>query len=223
MEQLTLFDNRETSNPLASRMRPESLAEFTGQKHLLGEEKLLRKLIERALNSPKGFGYIQVDISKEMLSAIAQFASEDVGLADSNALQVAVAAYQASHFIGMPECSVNLSHAVVYLSTAPKSNALYAAYEQVKTDALERLAEPVPLWLRNAPTRLMEDLHYGEGYQYAHNTEEKLTLMECMPESLKGRTYYRPTSQGQEKHIKERLKQIQAWKNDNSLKNKDEM
>lgn len=435
MEQLSIFDNRETANPLASRMRPESLKEFVGQKHLLGKGKLLRQLIEqdkipsmifwgppgvgkttlasiiakkthavfidfsavtsgikeikdvmkgaeenrrmgmktllfvdeihrfnkaqqdaflpyvekgsitligattenpsfeingallsrckvfvlqplsqedleellkRALKSQKGYGYIKVDIQPEMISAIARFAngdartalntlemavlngeltaektivskeileqciskksllydkngeehynlisalhksmrnsdpdaalywlarmleagenplyvarrlirfaSEDVGMADSNALQVAVAAYQASHFIGMPECNVNLSHAVVYLSTAPKSNALYAAYEQVKEDAAVRIAEPVPLQLRNAPTKLMEELQYGEGYEYAHDTEEKLTVMECMPEALEGRRYYRPTGQGQEKQVKKRLEQIQAWK-----------
>ena len=141
-----------------------------------------------------------------------RFASEDVGMADSNALTVAVAAYQASHFIGMPECSVNLSHAVVYLSMAPKSNALYMAYEQVKEEAANRIAEPVPLQLRNAPTKLMEELHYGDGYEYAHNVEEKLTVMECMPESLRGRKYYRPTVQGEEKQVKERLEQIEAWK-----------
>ncbi|MBD5543469.1 MAG: replication-associated recombination protein A [Lachnospiraceae bacterium] len=435
MEQLSIFDNRETANPLASRMRPETLEEFAGQKHLLGEGKLLRQLIEqdrissmifwgppgvgkttlasiiakktnavfvdfsavtsgikeikdvmkgaeenrrmgmktvvfvdeihrfnkaqqdaflpyvekgsitligattenpsfeingallsrckvfvlqplskedleelleRAFKSQKGYGYIQVDILPEMLSAIAQFAngdartalntlemavlngeltaektivtkeileqciskksllydkngeehynlisalhksmrnsdpdaalywlarmleagenplyvarrlvrfaSEDVGMADSNALLVAVAAYQASHFIGMPECNVNLSHAVVYLSMAPKSNALYTAYEQVKEDAVGRIAEPVPLQLRNAPTKLMEELHYGKGYEYAHNAEEKLTAMECMPESLKGRKYYRPTVQGAEKQVKEKLEQIEAWK-----------
>ncbi len=99
-----------------------------------------------------------------------RFASEDIGIADSQALPLAVAAYQASHFNGMPECSVNLAQAVVYLSMAPKSNALYMAYEACKKDALEQLAEPVPLQLRNAPTGLMKELHYGEGYQYAHDT-----------------------------------------------------
>ena len=127
-----------------------------------------------------------------------RFASEDIGMADSRALEVAVAAYQASHFIGMPECNVTLTHAVVYLSMAPKSNSLYVAYEHAKTDAQKMLAEPVPLVIRNAPTRLMKDLHYGEGYQYAHNAAEKLTDMQCLPDSLQGRTYYRPTDQGSE-------------------------
>ena len=146
-----------------------------------------------------------------------RFASEDVGMADSRALEVAVAAYQASHFIGMPECNVNLTHAVVYLSLAPKSNALYTAYESCKKDAQEMLAEPVPLQLRNAPTQLMKDLHYGEGYQYAHDTSEKLTHMECMPKSLAHRNYYRPTGQGEEAAAKKRLEDINNWKNDSHI------
>src|SRR5699024_3894695 len=125
-----------------------------------------------------------------------RFASEDIGMADSRALEVAVAAYQARHFTGTPECHVTRPHAVVYLSMAPKSNSLYVAYEHAKTDAQKMLAEPVPLVIRNAPTRLMKDLHYGEGYQYAHNAAEKLTDMQCLPDSLQGRTYYRPTDQG---------------------------
>ena len=112
-----------------------------------------------------------------------RFASEDVGMADSRAIEIATAVYQACHFIGMPECSVHLTHAVTYLSLAPKSNALYVAYETAKHDALEMLDEPVPLQIRNAPTRLMKDLHYGEGYQYAHDTEDKLTTMKCLPDA----------------------------------------
>ena len=141
-----------------------------------------------------------------------RFASEDVGMADSRALEIAVAAYQASHFIGMPECSVNLTHAVVYLSMAPKSNALYTAYESAKRDAEKMLAEPVPLIIRNAPTKLMQELHYGEGYEYAHNTADKLTAMQCLPDSLKDRKYYRPTGEGSEARVRERLRQIEAWK-----------
>lgn len=150
-----------------------------------------------------------------------RFASEDVGMADSRALEIAVAAYQASHFIGMPECSVNLTHAVTYLSLAPKSNALYAAYESAKRDALEMLAEPVPLHIRNAPTRLMQELHYGEGYQYAHDTEEKLTDMQCLPDALAGRCYYKPTQQGSEAKVSQRLEQIKNWKKhrQNSMEN----
>ena len=143
---------------------------------------------------------------------VTRFASEDVGLADPRALEIAVAAYQACHFIGMPECSVHLTEAVVYMSLAPKSNALYTAYEQAKKDALSHLAEPVPLVIRNAPTKLMQELDYGKGYQYAHNTREKLTSMQCLPDSLLGREYYRPTEQGLEARYKERLLQIKDWK-----------
>lgn len=141
-----------------------------------------------------------------------RFASEDVGLADSQALTVAVAAYQAAHFIGMPECNVNLAQAVVYLSMAPKSNALYKGYEECRLDAKRMIAEPVPLQLRNAPTKLMEELHYGEGYRYAHSTEEKLTRMQCLPDSLAGREYYQPTGQGKEAALKEKLEQVKRWK-----------
>ena len=143
---------------------------------------------------------------------VIRFASEDVGMADSRALEIAVAAYQACHFIGMPECSVHLTHAVVYLSLAPKSNALYIAYESAKKDALTQLSEPVPLVIRNAPTRLMKELDYSKGYQYAHDTADKLTNMQCLPDSLEGREYYHPTEQGSESKYKTRLAQIKAWK-----------
>ena len=146
---------------------------------------------------------------------VTRFASEDVGLADPRALELSIAAYQACHFIGMPECSVHLTEAVVYLSLAPKSNALYMAYEHAKKDALNDLAEPVPLVIRNAPTRLMKELDYGKGYQYAHDTEEKLTDMQCLPDSLKEREYYRPTKQGLEAKLRERLLRIKEWKKDN--------
>ena len=143
---------------------------------------------------------------------VTRFASEDVGLADPRALELAVAAFQACHLIGMPECSVHLTQAVVYLSLAPKSNSLYLAYERAKKDALTQLAEPVPLVIRNAPTRLMQELDYGKGYQYAHDTAEKLTNMQCLPDSLLDREYYRPTDQGVEGRFKTRLGQIKAWK-----------
>lgn len=141
-----------------------------------------------------------------------RFASEDVGMADSNALQVAVAAYQACHFLGMPECDVHLTHAVVYLSMTAKSNALYMACEMAKKDVRTLPAEPVPKQICNAPTRLMKELDYGKNYEYAHDTEEKLTRMQCLPDSLAGRRYYRPGVQGREKAVKERLEQILAWK-----------
>ena len=143
---------------------------------------------------------------------VVRFASEDVGLADPRALEMAVAAYQACHFIGMPECSVHLTQVVVYLSLAPKSNSLDVAYALARQDALSQLAEPVPLVIRNAPTRLMKELDYGKGYQYAHDTQDKLTNMQCLPDSLLGREYYRPTDQGLEGRCKARLEQIKEWK-----------
>lgn len=143
---------------------------------------------------------------------VTRFASEDIGLADPKALEIAVAAYHACHFIGMPECSVHLTQAVVYMSVAPKSNALYMAYEHAKRDAAKMLAEPVPLVIRNAPTKLMQELNYGKGYQYAHNTAEKLTNMQCLPDSLLGTEYYKPTTQGLEARVKARLDEIKRWK-----------
>ena len=143
---------------------------------------------------------------------VTRFASEDVGLADPRALEIAVAAYHACHFIGMPECSVHLTEAVVYMSIAPKSNAMDVAYHLASEDARKNLAEPVPLVIRNAPTKLMRDLNYGKGYQYAHDTKDKLTNMQCLPDSLKDRIYYHPTEQGLEVKYKERLKQIKDWK-----------
>ncbi len=141
-----------------------------------------------------------------------RFASEDVGMADSRALSVAVAAYQACHFLGMPECDVHLAHAVVYLSMASKSNSLYMACEAVKKDVKELPAEPVPLQIRNAPTKLMKELDYGKGYQYAHDTEEKLTRMQCLPDALAEKKYYRPGTAGEERVVKERLEEIAEWK-----------
>lgn len=144
---------------------------------------------------------------------LVRFASEDVGMADSQALQIAVAAYQACHFLGVPECDVHLAHAVVYLSMAPKSNALYRACLSARDDVRAMPAEPVPLQICNAPTKLMEELHYGEGYVYAHDTEEKLSRMQCLPDALAGRRYYHPTDQGKERQVRERLEEILAWKN----------
>ena len=143
---------------------------------------------------------------------VVRFAAEDVGLADPQALPLAVAAYQACHFIGMPECNVHLAEAVIYLSLAPKSNAADVAYLSAKKDAIEQLAEPVPLVIRNGVTKLMRELNYGKGYQYAHDTKDKLTDMQCLPDSLIDREYYRPTTQGEEKRFKERLARIKEWK-----------
>ena len=143
---------------------------------------------------------------------VTRFASEDIGLADPRALEIAVAAFQACHMIGMPECTVHLTEAVVYMALAPKSNAMYAAYETAKKDALEQLAEPVPLVIRNAPTKLMQQLHYGEGYQYAHDTPDKIANMQCLPDSLLGREYYHPTEEGVEGRFRARLDAIKEWK-----------
>ena len=237
--------------------------------HALTEDELTT-LLSRALTDCRGFGMQQVCISDEMLHAIANFANGDARTAlstlemvvlngeldengavtvteetleqctakksllydkkgeehynlisalhksmrnsDPQALSIAVAAYQACHFIGMPECSVHLTQAVVYMSLAPKSNALYMAYEHAKLDAAEQLAEPVPLVIRNAVTELMGALDYGKGYQYAHDTEEKIAHMQCLPDSLLDRQYYQPTTQGQEAAYKKRLEQIKDWR-----------
>ncbi|MBQ4233952.1 MAG: replication-associated recombination protein A, partial [Firmicutes bacterium] len=128
------------------------------------------------------------------------------------ALELCVAAFQACHLIGMPECSVHLTEAVVYCSLAPKSNAMDVAYMKAKKDAQENLAEPVPLHIRNAVTTLMKNEGYGRGYKYAHDYEDKLTAMSCLPDSMKDRVYYEPTTQGVEGRFKERLEQIKKWK-----------
>ena len=143
---------------------------------------------------------------------VLRFAAEDVGLADPRAMEVGVAAYQACHFIGVPECNVHLAEAVVYMSLASKSNAMEMATMEAR-EAIEKEPDaPVPLHIRNAPTKLMKDLNYGKGYQYAHDYAEKMTEMTCLPDELKGRRFYHPTDQGQEARYKERLEQILAWK-----------
>ena len=136
---------------------------------------------------------------------LVRFASEDVGLADPQALPLAVAAADATHQLGMPEANTALAQATVYLATAPKSNAVYTAYGNAARDATEDVAEPVPLHLRNAPTRLMKSLGYGKGYQYAHDAADVITGMDCLPERLQGRQYYRPTQRGYEKTLTDRL------------------
>lgn len=143
---------------------------------------------------------------------VTRFAAEDVGLADPRAMEQAVAAYHACHFIGMPECSVHLTQAVLYLSLAPKSNAVDVAYMEAKKDALTQLSEPVPLNIRNGVTKLMREVGYGKGYIYAHDTKDKIADMQCLPDSLLGREYYHPTVQGAEYRFKERLEQIKKWK-----------
>ena len=143
---------------------------------------------------------------------LVRMAVEDIGLAEPNALALCMAARDAVDFLGMPEGNLALAEAVVYLSVAPKSNALYTAYSAVQQDVEETAAEPVPLHLRNAPTSLMKGLGYGKNYQYAHDTEAKVADMQCLPESLGDRVYYRPTSEGAEKRIRERLEEIKRLK-----------
>jgi putative ATPase len=140
---------------------------------------------------------------------LVRFASEDIGNADPQALVVAVAAKDATHFIGMPEGNTALAQAAIYLATAPKSNAVYTAYNAAAADAHTQAADPVPLHLRNAPTKLMKQLDYGKDYQYAHNDRDAVTDMDCLPESLADRRYYQPTERGFEKEIKRRL---EGWK-----------
>ena len=137
-----------------------------------------------------------------------RMASEDIGLAEPNALAVTLAAKDAFEFLGPPEGNLVLAQAAVYLSLAPKSNAVYKAYGEVQQDLKNTIAEPVPLHLRNAVTGLMSNVGYGKGYQYAHNAEAKVTDMTCLPESLIGRTYYTPTDQGFEARIQRRLEEI---------------
>lgn len=142
---------------------------------------------------------------------LVRFASEDIGLADTNALNVAINVFQACQFLGMPECDVHLVEAVTYLSLAPKSNAVYKARLAAAKDVKQTANDPVPLQIRNAPTKLMKDLGYGENYEYAHSTKDKLTTMNTMPPSVAGHQYYEPTTQGNEKRFKARLEQINEW------------
>jgi putative ATPase len=139
---------------------------------------------------------------------VVRMAVEDIGLAEPNALSLCMAARDAVDFIGMPEGNLALAQAVVYLSVAPKSNALYTAYGEVQQDVEQTAAEAVPLHLRNAPTRLMKGMGYGRGYQYAHDLESKVADMQCLPDNLRDRVYYRPTNEGIEKRIRERMEEI---------------
>ncbi len=206
-------------------VRPETLAQCLSKKSLLydksGEEhyNLISALHKSMRNSdPDAAVYWlarMLEAGEDPLYVarrVTRFASEDIGLADPRALETAVAAYQACHLIGMPECSVHLTQAVVYMAMAPKSNALYTAYEAARQDALQQLSEPVPMHLRNAPTRLMRELKYGEGYVYAHDTPDKLSAMQCLPDNLKDRAYYQPTREGLEGRYQDRLAEIKRWK-----------
>jgi putative ATPase len=139
---------------------------------------------------------------------LVRFASEDVGLADPHALPLAVAAQQAVHFIGLPEGALALAELVVYLALAPKSNAVYTAYDAALADVAETRNDPVPLHIRNAPTKLMKELGYGKGYRYAHEYDEGIVAQQNLPENLAGRTYYHPTDRGFERDLRERIARI---------------
>lgn len=143
---------------------------------------------------------------------IVRFASEDIGMADSRALEITIAAYDACRFLGVPECNVHLTHAVTYCALAPKSNAMEVAYNKAKKDAIDSLNEPVPLHIRNAPTKLMDELGYGKGYEYSHEYKYHMTDMTCLPDKLIGRKYYTPSDQGSEVKVKSRLEQIKTIK-----------
>lgn len=142
---------------------------------------------------------------------LVRFASEDIGLADTNALNLTVNVFQACQFLGMPECNVHLTEAVIYLSLAPKSNAVYQATLNVSEDVKKSLNQPVPLQIRNAPTDLMKELGYGKGYQYAHQQKDKLSTMKTMPQALAGHQYYFPTEEGKEDRFKKQLEYIKNW------------
>jgi putative ATPase len=143
---------------------------------------------------------------------LVRMASEDIGLAEPHALEVTIAAMQAADFVGPPEGNLALAQAAVYLALAPKSNALYVGYGEASGDLQRTQAEPVPLHLRNAVTNLMKETGYGRGYQYAHDSDDKLTDMTCLPDSLAGRTYYRPTDQGFEQRLRQRMEEIRRIK-----------
>ena len=148
---------------------------------------------------------------KYVARRVTRMAAEDIGLADPRAMEICVAAFQAVNLIGMPECSVHLTQAVTYLALAPKSNAMETAYFAARDDALKELSEPVPMNIRNAPTGLMKDLGYGDGYIYAHDTEDKIASMQCLPDNLVGREYYKPGNQGLEPRFAERYEAIKEW------------
>ena len=146
---------------------------------------------------------------------VVRMAVEDIGLAAPEALNLCLSARDAMHFLGQPEGGLALAQAVVYLALAPKSNAVYKAYSAVLADIEATAAEPVPLHLRNAPTRLMKELDYGKDYQYAHDTEGRVAAMECLPTSLAGHRYYHPTNEGREKLLAQRMEEIARIKDQN--------
>ncbi len=211
--------------PAAGRIDRELLAHAIQKRALLydktGEEhyNLISALHKSLRNSDPDAGVYwlarMVEAGEDPLyiaRRLIRFASEDIGNADPAALSVAVGAKEAVHFIGMPEGNTALAQAVIYLATAPKSNAVYAAYSRAAADAHQQAAEPVPLHLRNAPTQLMQEHGYGQGYAYAHDDADAVAAMSCLPPALAERRYYRPTGRGFEQEIARRLDKWQALK-----------
>lgn len=205
-------------------LTPESIVEITGRRTLMHDKDgeahydLISALHKSMRNSDVQAAVYWLARMLEggedpiyVARRVVRFASEDIGLADSRALEVSIAAMNACRLIGMPECAVHLAHAVSYMSLAPKSNAVYKAYNEAAADAATMLAEPVPLAIRNAPTKLMRDAGYGKGYQYAHDAPDKITNLKCLPDSIAGKKYYRPTSQGAEEKIGRLLERIEEW------------
>ena len=231
--EMTILNSEETDGKII--VTKESVEQCTSRKSLLydksGEEhyNLISALHKSMRNSdPDAAVYWlarMLEAGEDPLYVarrVVRFASEDVGLADPKAMEMAVAAYQACHFLGMPECSVHLAQTVIYLSVAPKSNSAEVAYMMAKKDALEHLAEPVPLSIRNAPTTLMKNLDYGKDYKYAHDFEHHIADLQCLPDSLISRKYYMPSEEGTEAKIKARLQWIKDWKKSISKQNNDE-
>ena len=230
----TLEASVRAAQPEASGTRTitkELLAELLQRKFLLydksGEEhyNLISALHKSVRNSdPDASLYWLVRMLESgedplyIARRLVRMASEDIGLAEPGALAVTIAAMQAADFVGPPEGNLALAQAAVYLSLAPKSNALYTGYGSVTKDLEGTRAEPVPLHLRNAPTGLMKEIGYGKGYQYAHDIEEKVANMECLPESLAGKTYYRPTDQGFEARLRQRMEEIRKIKGQRKAK-----
>jgi putative ATPase len=230
----TLEAGARAARPDASGTRTitkELLAELLQRKFLLydksGEEhyNLISALHKSVRNSdPDATLYWLVRMLESgedplyIARRLVRMASEDIGLAEPGALAVTIAAMQAADFVGPPEGNLALAQAAVYLSLAPKSNALYTGYGSVTKDLENTRAEPVPLHLRNAPTGLMKNIGYGKGYQYAHDIEDKVADMECLPESLAGKNYYRPTDQGFEARLRQRMDEIRRIKDQKKTK-----
>jgi putative ATPase len=230
----TLEAGVRASQPDASGTRTitkELLAELLQRKFLLydksGEEhyNLISALHKSVRNSdPDAALYWLVRMLESgedplyVARRLVRMASEDIGLAEPGALAVTIAAMQAAEFVGPPEGNLALAQAAVYLSLAPKSNALYTGYGSVTADLENTRTEPVPLHLRNAPTGLMKNIGYWKGYQYAHDVEDRVADMTCLPESLAGKTYYRPTDQGFEARLRQRLEEIRRIKDQRQAK-----